>query len=468
MTQQGNQTRVSVFFTLLTLFFIILFSQADQGLLPPFYDVLLLRFFGALTEESLVRKLTTIQSVFVAISGVAMIIAGIFSDRTSRKWICFSGTMLYGIVSIITYFTPLGELGYIFFFITRCLNGIGIGTIIPTVFSMVGDLVKAEKRTMSFAYISVGLAVGQLVGMILGGLLANRFYYGPQWNLGYLITGTLSTIAGLTVIAIKEPKRGAMETELQDMGEAQYVFKLQKGDFRRMFTNRTNFWLIINFIDTIPSGIIFSLIFLYLLNIHKIPESLATILILLAFIVSIIGTLVFGKIGDVTYRKNRKSKVLIALLCNGVPIVTFLVFLLVPFTLPEDPTIVDLFTNPMGIIGIVAVVLTQGINKGVEPNWFSTLADVNLPENRATMISLAQTLDLVGLSIGPLIGGWVVDIVNNTYSSTTLGLQAAMWVACGFWFLNIFLWLPIFFNIEKDLDDVHGILQQRAREIQKQ
>jgi MFS family permease len=129
---------------------------------------------------------------------------------------------------------------------------------------------------------------------------------------------------------------------------------------------------------------------------------------------------------------------------------------------PDEPTIADLFSNPMAVIGIVAVVLTQGINKGVEPNWFSTLADVNLPENRATMISLAQTLDLVGLSIGPLIGGWIVDKVNNAYSSTTLGLKAAMWVACGFWFLNIFLWLPIFFKIEKDLDDVHRILKQRA------
>jgi MFS family permease len=465
MTKKTNQTRLGIFLTLLALFFIILFSQADQSLLPAYYDVLILRFFGVFVEESLVRKLTTIQSVFVAISGIAMILAGVFSDRTSRKWICFSGTMLYGIVSIVTFFTPLGEVGYIFFFITRCISGIGIGAIIPTVFSMVGDLTKPEKRTMSFAYISVGLAVGQLIGMIAGGLLANRYFYGPQWNLGYLITGTLSAIVGLTVIAIKEPKRGAMETELQDLGEAQYVFKLQKGDLKRMITNRTNFWLIINLIDTIPSGIIFSLIFLYLQYIHGIPESLATILILLAFIVSIIGTLVFGKIGDVAYKKNRKSKVLIALLCNGIPIITFIVFLLVPFTVPEEPTIADLFTNPMAVIGIVAVVLTQGINKGVEPNWFSTLADVNLPENRATMISLAQTLDLVGLSIGPLIGGWIVDIVNNTYSSTTLGLKAAMWVACGFWFLNIFLWLPIFFKIEKDLDDVHTILSQRAKEL---
>ncbi len=463
MTQQGKPSKIRVFFTILVLFFILLFSNADQSLYPAYLDVLLVRFFGVLGDPNNVRYLSLIQSVFVAVSGVAMVIAGILSDRTSRKWIAFSGTILYGIFSVLAFFTPKWMIGYYFFFITRCLNGIGIGAIIPTVFSMVGDLTKPDKRTMSFAYISVGLAVGQLIGMIAGGLLAENL-----WNYGYLITGTASICVGLTLLAVKEPRRGAMENELQDLGEAQYVFKLQKGDLKRMFSNRTNFWLIINFIDTIPSGIIFFLIFLYLKDIHGIPESLATILILLAFIVSIIGTLVFGKIGDRTYKKNRKAKVLIALLCNAVPIVTFIVFLLIPFSIPVvEPTIGDLFSNPLAVISIISIVLTQGINKGVEPNWFSTLADVNLPENRATMISLAQTLDLIGLSIGPLIAGFVVDLVNTAYNSSTLGLQAAMWVAVGFWALNVFLWLPIFFNIEKDLDDVHKILIERANSLKK-
>ncbi len=462
MTQQRKQTRIGVFFTIFALFLILMFSNADQSLIPAYLDVLLIRFWGYLGDPNNVRKLSIIQSVFVIVSGAAMVIAGISSDRTSRKWITFSGTMLYGIFSILTFFTPKWAFGYYFFFITRCLNGIGIGAIIPTVFSMVGDLTKPEKRTMSFAYISVGLAVGQLTGMIAGGLLATDVL----WNYGYLITGALSLMVGLTIIAIKEPKRGGMENELQDLGEAQYVFKLQKGDLKRMYTNRTNFWLIVNFVDTIPSGIIFFLIFLYLERIHAIPESLATILILLAFIVSIIGTLIFGKIGDVAYKKNRKAKVLIALLCNGIPIITFIVFMLIPFTVPgPDPTIGDLFSSPQAIVSIIAIVLTQGVNKGVEPNWFSTLADVNLPENRATMISLAQTLDLVGLSIGPLIAGWIVDIVNVASSSTTLGLKVAMWVAVGFWALNVLLWLPIFFKIEKDLDDVHNTLAERAKSL---
>ena len=459
---ESKFSKITVFFTILAFFFIIVFSYVDQSLLSPFLDTLLVEFFGS---ESLisVRYMGTLQAAFVFLSGVAMVIAGFFSDRTSRKWICFIGTMLYGSVSLISYFTPSGPSGYWFFFITRSLNGVGIGAILPSIFAMVGDLTPTEKRTMSFAYISVGIALGQLIGMFMGGIFASP----EMWRLAYLSAGTLSIIVGLTLFAVKEPSRGAMETELQDLGSAQYVFKIQKGDFKKIYRNRSNFWLIINFIDTIPSGIIFFLIFLHLEKIHNIPEDLAIYLVLFAFIAGIIGTLVFGKLGDIGYKKNRKTKVLIALLCNGVPVVLFIVFMLINFAAPTGANVGILFSDPKAAIALGSLILLMFINKGVEPNWFSTLADVNLPENRATMISLAQMLDLIGLSLGPLMAGWIVDIVNTLYDpiNQILGLRIVMWVAIGFWILNILLWLPIFFYIEKDLDDMHKTLTERAQTL---
>ncbi len=462
MTKSTGLSKTAVFFTILAFFFIIVFSYIDQSLLSPFLNTLLEEFFGAESDQS-VRYMGILQAVFVILSGVAMVVAGILSDRTSRKRICLVGTLVYGIWSLISGFTPSGPAGYWFFFITRSLNGIGIGAILPSVFVMVGDLTKPEKRTMSFAYIAVGIALGQLIGMMVGGMFATQ----EMWRFTYLGSGVLSIVVGLTLFAVKEPQRGAMEPELQDLGTAQYVFKIQKGDFRKMWTNRSNLWLIVNFIDCIPSGIIFFLIFKYLEDINNIPENLAIFLILFAFLAGIIGTLVFGKIGDVAFKKNRKSKVLIALLCNGVPVVLFIVFLVIRFTVPTGATLGVMFSDTKAAIAIGSLILLMFINKGVEPNWFSTLADVNLPENRATMISLAQMLDLVGLSLGPLMAGWIVDGVNMASGSSTLGLQVAMWVAVGFWVLNVILWIPIFMHVEKDLDDVHDTLAKRAQELRK-
>ncbi len=462
MTESIKRSKIAVFFTILTLFFIIVVANIDQSLLSPFLNTLLEDFFGAEADES-VRWMGILQAVFVILTGIAMVIAGILSDRTSRKRICLVGTMIYGIWSVISGFTPVGKVGYWFFFIARSFNGIGIGAILPSVFVMVGDLTKPEKRTMSFAYISVGIALGQLVGMMVGGIFATP----EMWRFAYLGAGLLSIVAGLTLFTIKEPQRGGMETELQDLGTAQYVFKIQKGDIRKMWTNRSNLWLIVNFIDTIPSGIIFFLIFKYLEDINNIPESMAIYLILFAFLAGIIGTLVFGKIGDVAFKKNRKSKVLIALLCNGIPVVLFIVFMMIRFTTPTGATLGEMFSDPKAAIALGSLILLMFINKGVEPNWFSTLADVNLPENRATMISLAQMLDLIGLSLGPLIAGWIVDGVNIASGSSTLGLTVAMWVAIGFWVLNVILWIPIFLHVEKDLDDVHNTLTKRAQELKK-
>jgi MFS family permease len=93
------------------------------------------------------------------------------------------------------------------------------------------------------------------------------------------------------------------------------------------------------------------------------------------------------------------------------------------------------------------------INQGVNPNWYSTLTDINLPEHRATLISIASFMDIMGHALGPLIG---------SYLSDWLGLQAAMWSVLFFWVVNAGLWLPILIHIRTDLATTHDTLKQRA------
>jgi MFS family permease len=93
------------------------------------------------------------------------------------------------------------------------------------------------------------------------------------------------------------------------------------------------------------------------------------------------------------------------------------------------------------------------INQGVNPNWYSSLTDINLPEYRAMMISFASIMDLIGQAIGPLAA---------SYLATIWGLKIAMWSVLVFWVLNIFLWLPVLVYIRKDLANVHRVLKERA------
>lgn len=442
-----SQTAMGI--TIVLFFLILLFSYADQNLLGPFLNPHLLSFFGS-TADSLVPKMSIISSVFMFLSGASMVGCAVLADKTSRKWICFGGTSIYAIFSISTILIPDGEVGYVIFFITRALNGIGIGAIVPTIFSMVGDTAHPEKRTAAFAYINVAMILGQLVGMLLGGMM------GDIWRTAYLITGIFSLLLAIGLLWTKEPKRGGAETEFQGIEGAEYSFRLKKGDFKKMWTNKSNFWLITNFIDCIPSGIAFFLIFKYLEDTRNMDPEMITMVVLVAFIFGIGGALVFGFLGDRLFKKDRRAKVLIALICNAFPIIFFIFFLMSDYSLPDEATIGDGLAIPGFVIAMGSLILLMFVNQGVGPNWHSTLTDVNLPEHRATVISLASFMDLIGHTLGPIIAGLF---------TASLGLQAAMWVAVFFWALNVVLWLPIFFYIEKDLDNVHEILQQRALEM---
>lgn len=145
------------------LFFllVLVFDFADQGLLSPLVDPLLQDFFRATTN---VVPLGWITFTFTLLSAVSMIAAGIYADRKSRVKICVAGGLIYGIFSTLTILTPHGGAGYIFFFITRALNGIGIGLVVPAVFSLVGDMVRSRHRSTAFGFMSVAMLAGRLGG----------------------------------------------------------------------------------------------------------------------------------------------------------------------------------------------------------------------------------------------------------------------------------------------------------------
>jgi len=441
------------FFAIFALLMILLFSNVVQNLLGPFLNPHLEYFFGS-TDNINVPKMTYISSAFIFVSSLSMVVLAILADKTTRKWVLFAGTIIYSIFSIIVIFVPSGESGYVFFFFTQIMNGIGIGAIVPTVFSMVGDVANPKKRTIAFAYVNVAIILGQLIGMVLGGMM------GDVWRTAYLIIGIISLLLGLGLILFKEPKRGATEEVLKGLEGAEYNFRISKEDFKRIWTNKSNFWLIANFIDCIPSGLIFFIIFKYLEDTRNMAPEMTTPIVFIAFISGIGGALLFGYLGDKWFKKDRRSKVMIALICNGFPVIFFIIFILTDFTLVDNATFEDAFATKGFLLAMGCLVLLMFINQGVGPNWHSTLTDVNLPENRGTMISLASAMDLIGHTVGPLIGGAI--------TASVLGLQGAMWAASLFWILNIFLWLPVFRYIEGDLDAAQKTLTERVDKLKSQ
>ncbi len=453
--QRKKIASISWKLTILLFFLIMMLDYMDQNMLSPLLNPLLLDFFNDISKTV---PLGWVQSTFTILSAISMIFAGIFADRGSRKKICFFGSITYSFFSIITIFCPSGQTGYVFFFITRALNGIGIGMIIPTVFSLMGDLADPKKRATVFGYINLAMIIGQMGGLIIAGLLEGAT---GNWRIPYLFVGIINFVLAFALIFVKEPKRGSQEVELKELmlEGAEYRFKLAKEDFKIMWTNKSNFWLIMNFVDCFPDGIIMFFIFKYMEDFHNVQENVMTIILLGALIFGGLGTVLIGILGDKLYQKDKRAKILLALICNAFPVILFIGFLLIDYRLPDNATIGQAFAVPGLTISSILLVFLMFINQGVNPNWYSSLTDINLPEHRATMIGLANFMDMIGRSLGPLIGVYIADYLG--------GIMAAMWAGVGFWILNIVLWLPVFRYIKGDLENVHTTLEKRALEMKQ-
>jgi MFS family permease len=437
-----------VFVFLLTVLF---FDFADQSLFSPFLNDLLRDFFGGTTN---VVPLGWVTFTMTILSALSMLAAGFSADRISRLKICFAGALLYGLSSTLTALAPHGEPGYFFFFFTRALNGLGVGVVVPAVFSLAGDLIAPSRRATAFGFMSVAMLVGRLAGFTIAGA------FGPAWRSAYAFLGAVNLVVAASLIVSKEPRRGSQEDELREaiLEGAEYRFRISPKDIKLIGAARSNIWLVLNFIDVIPGSMILFLIFKYMKERHNMDAPAVNFAIFLAFLAGALGAVVFGRIGDWGFRRDPRAKVLVALFCNAFPIVFMAFFVAAKAWVPPQAGLWASLAVP-GIWPIVfAVAAAMFINQGVNPNWYSSLTDINLPEHRAAMISLASVADMIGNALGPLFA---------SYISTLWGIQAAMWSVLVFWAANIVLWVPVLKNIRGDLETKYELLRGRAEQMKK-
>jgi len=425
---------------------LLVFNFADQSLQSPLVNPLLADFFGRTTD---LVPLGWVAFVFTLLSAIATIAAGLLADHVSRLRLCLAGSLIYGLIGVMTVLIPHGRAGFVVFFLARALAGVGIGLIVPSVFALASDLVSSGRRATAFGVLSVAMLAGRMAGFAAGGAL------GAHWRSAYALIGAVNLALAAVLALLREPARGIQEPELRDaiLAGAAYRFRWARKDVAALRAAPSNLWLIFNFLDVIPGSIVLFLIFKYMKDIHNMEPASVNAAVAAVFTAGAAGAVIFGRVGDLWFRRDRRARVWTALLCNAVPAVIMIPFLLSRVWIPDGAGVGATFAAP-GAIGLAAwIAAAMFINQGVNPNWYGSLTDVNLPEHRAAMISFASVMDLAGNALGPLCA---------SYLAAKFGLRTAMAAVLGFWILNIFLWLPILSHIRRDLDRVHVILSGRA------
>jgi predicted MFS family arabinose efflux permease len=86
--------------------------------------------------------------------------------------------------------------------------GVGVGEAgcSPAAHSLIADLAPPEKRASAMAIYALGIPVGTLLGMLIGGLLADAY----GWRMAFVVVGLPGVLlAGAVILLLRDPRRAA-------------------------------------------------------------------------------------------------------------------------------------------------------------------------------------------------------------------------------------------------------------------
>lgn len=120
--------------------------------------------------------------------------------------------------------------------------GVGVGEAgcTPPAHSLITDYVPKEKRASALAFYSMGTPLGSLVGMALGGLIADAY----GWRMAFIVCGIPGVILAIVAaLSLVEPRIRATAAEMKSRAAAMRDAKPFAAAMATLKRKRT-FWLV--------------------------------------------------------------------------------------------------------------------------------------------------------------------------------------------------------------------------------
>ena len=135
------------------------------------------------------RTIQLSDSAFSIGAAIVNLIAGPLSDRFGRRPVALGFFIIFILSSLGSYFS---ENIYVFLFLRFLQASSAAGMVLARV--IVGDIYQGNKATVMFGYISTIMAIGPLIGPLLGGLISD--YFGSMQIFNFL------TVLGLFLFVL--------------------------------------------------------------------------------------------------------------------------------------------------------------------------------------------------------------------------------------------------------------------------
>ena len=282
--------------------------------------------------------------------------------------------------------------------------GVGVGEAgcTPPAHSLISDMVAPEKRASALAFYSLGIPIGTLLGMIIGGTLAD--FVG--WREAFVIVGLPGVMLALVVwFVLKDPRRSDAAAILRAqnpapalplrqalaevMGSRAFVLLLFAGSSAAFLSYGKTTWTTIFFQRT-----------------HDLsPGQVGLWFGLLGGVGGILGTWLGGYLADRFGAKNRRH----VLSAPAIGMALAVPLAIAAYHAPSWPLALALLLVPT-VFNSLYYGPTYSAAQGLVPL-------------RARAIAAAALLffqNLIGLGLGPLFFGMLSDWLQPTYGADSV------------------------------------------------
>ncbi len=282
--------------------------------------------------------------------------------------------------------------------------GVGVGEAgcTPPAHSLISDIVPPEKRSPALAFYSLGIPIGTLMGMVIGGILAD--FVG--WREAFLIVGLPGVALALVVwFVLKDPRRSDAQMILRNQNQPA---ALPLMDALRLVMSSRAFVLLL-FAGSAASFLSYgktTWTTIFFQRTHDLtPGEVGLWFGIVGGVGGILGTMLGGYLADRFGAKNRRH----VLSAPAIGVALAVPLALLAYNSPSWPMALALLFVPT-VFNSFYYGPTYSAAQGLVPI-------------RARAIAAATLLffqNLIGLGLGPLFFGMLSDLLQPAYGAESV------------------------------------------------
>ena len=330
-----------------------------------------------------------IASAYFIVYVAMQIPSGVVGDRIGLKGVL---TGMYLLMGLGLLGVGVLSMSYVLLLVFVALQGFGAGAFYSGSYGITISTVPAERRGVSSAVVTSGMALGSCLGLAFGGALYEAF---GSWRAPYLImlVPTLLMVAVMATVIRGVPAAPRSQGGLKYLLRNRNVVAICAANFCGLYA-----FMVVSIWG--PS---------YLVEQYGMSVTRAGLYVSLTAATSLLGALAWGRLSDTLGRKR------LTLLMFGVS--SAMVSIIASVDSPGS------LLASLGVFGFFGSLAWN-------PVLVAWIGDHTLASGRVGMGTVMGVMNTVGISaafVAPVVSGWISDVTGSLYWAFYLGtmLQVA-------------------------------------------